>query len=319
MTVRLILIACLSWLPLACDESDANDTADGIADVAPDDIADVTPEAIDAQVPPDTASDTSTATCPLAEHTSPSGVVSDSGCALLERDTSACRAAREAAGLSGLWLAFSCRVSLTRATVDGREVVRTVADGQPDYPSFYFDRSDACWADYPEGNDNPNRIVARERTIDLPLEPAAGEQAMAGGIVGLALNGVPIFGDFAAPGDDIFLEVGTFDRCGAHPTENGTYHYHSEPLALSSDDARLIGVLRDGHPVYGRRDADGSLPTLDAYGGHTAVTADSPDEAVYHYHLNEQVSTAPLTAGDRAWFLTTGTFEGRPVACADCR
>jgi len=126
-------------------------------------------------------------------------------------------------------------------------------------------------------------------------------------------------GDFAAPGDDIFLEVETFDRCGAHPTQNGTYHYHGEPIALSSDDARFIGVMRDGYPIYGRRDADGSLPTLDEQGGHSAVTADSPDVAVYHYHLNEQVSSAQLTAGQRQWFLTTGTYHGAPAACADCR
>ena len=53
----------------------------------------------------------------------------------------------------------------------------------------------------------------------------------------------------------------------------------------------VIGVLLDGYPVYGRRDPDQSLPTLDAFGGHTGFTVDSPSTAVYHHHLNEQTST----------------------------
>jgi hypothetical protein len=302
----------------ACgDDTTPGATDDGARDTTTDDV--LADAGGDGAAMSDTPADVSTAACPLAEHTSASGVTSASGCELLERDATTCAASREAAGLSGFWLAFSCRVSLTPTTAGGIEVVRTEADGQPDYPSFYFAANDPCYEAYPEGHANPNRITPVTRAIDIPRVPLEGAQPMGGGIVGVALNGVPIFGDFAAPGDDIFLEVGTFDRCGAHPTEQGTYHYHGEPLAISSDDARLIGVLRDGYPVYGRRDADGSLPALDAHGGHTGPTADSPEAPVYHYHLNEQVSTAPLTAGEHQWFLTTGTYHGRPAACAACR
>jgi hypothetical protein len=137
-------------------------------------------------------------------------------------------------------------------------------------------------------------------------------------VVGLALNGVPIFGNFAAPGDDIYEEAQTFDRCGAHPQNTGKYHYHGEPYAISYDDSNFIGVMRDGYPVYGRRDPDASLPTLDAYGGHTGVTVDSPSTPVYHYHVNEQTSTNPGTLGEMQWFLTTGTFRGTPGACTGC-
>jgi hypothetical protein len=123
---------------------------------------------------------------------------------------------------------------------------------------------------------------------------------------------VALFDNQAAPGDDIFLEAGSFDRCGGHPAPGGQYHYHGEPYSISSDDAHLIGVLRDGYFVYGRRDSDGSLPQLDAIGGHMGVPPDGAS-AQYHYHLNQQTSNNVGTGGQMQWFLTTGTYEGSPM------
>lgn len=166
---------------------------------------------------------------------------------------------------------------------------------------------------------NPNLIAAKSYTVNFPLAPDTNFQSMNGtAVVGLALNGVPIFGNFAAPGDDIFREALTFDRCGGHPQMAGAYHYHGEPYSLSYDDSRLIGVLRDGYPVYGRNESDGGVPTLDTYGGHSSVTADSDGAAVYHYHLNQQTSSAVGTAGQMQWFLTKGTFRGTPASCSTC-
>lgn len=264
----------------------------------------------------DSGSDaTSTANgCTLAANTTASSVAAPSGCAVLARDTSACSAARTAAGLSGFWLKFSCRVTLGMA---GGNVTIT-SDGQPDYLSNYFASSNACHEAYTGAIQNPNTIAALSLSMQMPATPDTSSAKMNGGIVGVAINGVPIFGNFAAPGDDIFQEAATFDRCGGHPQQQGQYHYHSEPFALSYDDANLIGVMRDGYPVYGRKDADGSTPTLDSMGGHTGVTADSPSAAVYHYHLNEQTSTSPGTAGQKQWFLTTGTYRGSAGSCTGC-
>jgi hypothetical protein len=252
--------------------------------------------------------------CPLTAATTSTSVISPSSCAVRERDTSACQAQRTAAGLSGFWLKFSCRVTLTASAT----AVTAEADGQPDYASNYFPKTHACWEAYTASVQNPNTIAHKSYAIALPRAPDSASQKMTGAIVGLALNGVPIFGNFAAPGDDIFREAMTFDRCGAHPQQSGAYHYHSEPLAISYDDDHFIGVMRDGHPIYGRKDPDGSLPTLDAAGGHTAVTVDSPASAVYHYHVNEQTSTTAGTSGQKQWFLTTGTYHGTPGACSSC-
>lgn len=255
----------------------------------------------------------STSGCALTESTTPSSTVNSAGCAVLARDTSACEAARRTAGLSGYWLKFSCRVSLK---TEGA-FVQAESDNRPDYKSFYFSKSDACY-EAQSGVQNPNQIAAQKLNVSFPIAPNSTSQQMRGAIVGLSLNGVGIFGNFAAPGDDIFTEAMTFDSCGAHPQMNGVYHYHGEPYAISNDDSNFIGVMRDGYPIYGRKDPDGTLPTLDLAGGHSGVTVDSPTTPVYHYHVNQQTSTGAQTAGQKQWFLTTGIYRGTPAACTGC-
>jgi hypothetical protein len=269
------------------------------------------PPAVDAPNADAPQSDSAGAGCALTANTSPSGVVTTT-CELLNRDTSSCEAARRAMGLSGAWLKFSCRVSLTNMAAGATPYVVVAGDSQPDYRSNYFQQPNPCYAAYNVARANPNHIVARSVMMRIPLASNMTSTRMGLGPVGIALNGVAIFNNQAAPGDDIFRETGFSDRCAGHPAPDGLYHYHGEPYALSYDDSRLIGVLRDGYFVYGRRDMDGSMPTLDSNGGHVGVTADSA-MPIYHYHVNEQVSTTPGTAGERQWFLTTGSYRGVPL------
>lgn len=250
--------------------------------------------------------------CALAAATSPTGTVTSS-CALLDRDTSGCAGQRADAGLAGFWLGFSCRVQLS---VSGN-AVRVQSDSRPDYPSPYFATGDACYQASASSMLNPNHIVAQALSMEVPLAPDTAGAAMPLGAVGMSVNGVALFSNVARPGDDIYQEVLTFDACGAHPAPNGMYHYHGEPYALSSADGRFIGVLRDGYPVYGRHEPDGGLPALDAAGGHVGPTPDSSSPA-YHYHLNEQTSTNAATAGQKQWFLTTGTYRGTAGTCTGC-
>jgi len=256
----------------------------------------------------------SSGSCALAQSTTSTAITSPSGCHVRERDASACEAGRKAQGLDGFWLRFSCRVSLTVAA----GLVSATADGQPDYLSNYFPKANACHEDYSGAIQNPNTIAAETYVVQFPEAPSTAGQPMKTAVVGLAVNGVPIFGNFAAPGDDIYQEAGTFDRCGGHPQMTGAYHYHAEPYAISYDDDAFVGLMRDGYPIYGRKDPDGSYPTIDADGGHTGVTIDSPSTAVYHYHVNEQTSTNAQSVGQKEWFLTTGTYHGAPAASATC-
>lgn len=253
--------------------------------------------------------------CSLTNNTTPTAKANTNGCYVLTRDTSSCDAARKAAGLSGYWLKFSCRVSL--ASTAGTVVA--TSDGAPDYKSNYFPSGNVCNEVYAGGTTNPNRIATQSFAVSFPPKPDTTSKGMGGiAVVGLALNGVPIFGNFAAPQDDIYFEAMTFDRCGGHPENTGNYHYHCEPYAITDDDSNFVGVMRDGYPIYGRKDPDGTYPTIDAYGGHTGLTVDSPATAVYHYHINQQTSKSVKTLGQKQWFLTTGTFRGTPGACTGC-
>src|SRR5205823_6703574 len=136
--------------------------------------------------------------------------VNSAGCAVRDLDTSSCAAARQAAGLSGFWLHFSCRLPLQKTA----SAVRLTTDSLPDYRSNYFATTHPCWESYTGAVQNPNHIAAQTVTIDFPLAPDLAAQGMAGGTVGVAANGVGIFDNAAAPGDDIYKEVQTFDRCG---------------------------------------------------------------------------------------------------------
>lgn len=261
------------------------------------------------------SSEPSTSACSLAENTSPTSTVTG-GCALLHRDTSPCDDARAAAGITGFWRRFSCRVSLSVVSSGDRSFIRAVADSQPDYLTPYFSATNPCYSES-TSTLNPNKLATQSLAIEFPVMTDTAGQAMPLGTVGLAINGVAIFSNQARPGDDIYQEVQTFDACGAHPTANGVYHYHGEPYAVSSSDAELIGTLRDGYPVYGRLDVDESFPTLDERGGHIGTTPDSTTP-VYHYHLNQQTSSNPATRGEKQWFITSGVYRGSVGTCVGC-
>ncbi|HEY1553124.1 MAG TPA: YHYH protein [Kofleriaceae bacterium] len=251
--------------------------------------------------------------CALTADTTATSTITN-GCALLERDTSSCNTSRAAQDLAGFWLKFSCRVTLAASAGS----IELDSDDQPDYESNYFAATSPCHIAYTTQFPDPNTIAVQHVAMTVPASPSGGSGAMALGAVGMALDGVAIFDNQAAPGDDIFDESGSFDQCQGHPQQQGVYHYHSEPYAISYADDAFIGVMRDGNPIYGRYDPDGSLPTLDASGGHTGVTVDSPTTPIYHYHLNLQTSTSSGTAGDMVWFLTTGMYANTPGTCAGC-
>jgi hypothetical protein len=161
----------------------------------------------------------------------------------------------------------------------------------------------------------------------VPLTPqaaAARSQEMNGpfgGIVALAINGVGIFDSSAGNTDNIFAESGSFDECGGHPDNQGTYHYHSEPYSISYNDSKLIGVMRDGFFIYGRQDADGETPgTIQAqfdggtgadnliytYGGHLGTAPASGDANPFHYHLTEWQGCFDETAGNHGPLTKAG-------------
>ena len=258
---------------------------------------------------------TSSTSCSLTANTTATTTTNSYGCPLLTRDVSSCLASRTAQGLSGFWLKFSCNVTLTKS---GSNVIVSTND-IPDYKSYYYNTTDACYEAFSSTarKANPNLISSQTISMTIPYAPTAASSATAtpDGAIGVAVNGVAIFDNTAAPGDDIYNEEATFDKCDGHPEKTGKYHYHSEPGPISNSDTAFVGVLRDGFPVYGRNDYEtGAVATgLDSQGGKTGKTVDSTTTSVYHYQTNLQ------TNGTKSvYFLTLGYYKGTPGACTGC-
>jgi hypothetical protein len=195
----------------------------------------------------------------------------------------------------------------------GTDTITITAVGVPDHGSPYFSPSDSRWVawdgDYDASNQNPNLIATQDYTFVIPRYPteASSKEATPYGPMGVASNSVAFYNQNAAPGDDLSAEILTFDQYYGHPTNTSSYHYHIEPLYLTSSNAEsLLGFLLDGFPVYGPEE-NGEAVTdsdLDDYHGHTSATEEFPDE-IYHYHITDDY---PYINGD-GFYGTAGTIS----------
>jgi hypothetical protein len=179
--------------------------------------------------------------------------------------------------------------------LDGDEVV-VESDAVPNHGSPYFPISDSRYEAYngsnPDYAQNPSTISAQNLVFRIPVTPtaAATKEATPLGPIGVSLNGVPFYNQYAAGGAMLGDEIKSFDQYNGHPQGQGMYHYHVEPLYLTAtegDDA-LLGFLLDGYPVYGPMEGGVEVGNddLDDYHGHTGVTVDYPD-GIYHYHVTD--------------------------------
>lgn len=191
--------------------------------------------------------------------------------------------------------AFQHFTDAVEVYVDG-DVVVLQANGIPDHGSPYFDGSDSRYEAYngdnPNFQMNPNSISEQNLTLRIPLNPveASNHEATPLGPIGLSLNGVPFYNQYAGPDQPLTREIDSFDQYNGHPQQFGGYHYHIEPLYLTAQNGKeaLLGFLLDGFPVYGPEE-NGAMVTnndLDEFHGHFGATADYPD-GIYHYHITD--------------------------------
>ncbi|CAN5332197.1 hypothetical protein BH09BAC2_BH09BAC2_07770 [soil metagenome] len=186
--------------------------------------------------------------------------------------------------------------------------------GLPDHKSVYYPTSNALYENFSGTtfggntfNKNPNSIAAQNYTFKIPVNPAVASTHAATplGAIGVSLNGVPFFNQYAGPSQPLTNEVVSFDKYWGHPQMTGQYHYHVEPLYLTTVKASksaLLGFLLDGFPVYGPEENGAAVIGLDAYHGHTHATADYPN-GIYHYHIT---NTDPYINGS-GFYGTPGT------------
>jgi hypothetical protein len=186
----------------------------------------------------------------------------------------------------------------------------------PDHKSTYYQGTQ--WSNLYEAYNgtnpnyvtNPNRIAQFNLTFKIPLNPtvATNHASTPMGAIGISLNGVPFFNQYAAGGSPLTNEINSFDQYNGHPQQQGQYHYHVEPYYLTTSKGKdaLLGFLLDGFPVYGPQE-NGQLITnaqLDAFHGHTSVTTDYPN-GIYHYHIT---SSDPYINGS-GFYGTAGTIS----------
>ncbi|CAN5457705.1 hypothetical protein BH11BAC5_BH11BAC5_55670 [soil metagenome] len=209
---------------------------------------------------------------------------------------------------------FSKFNSTVTISVEGNFVVLK-SNGLPEHKSPYYQGTTWAATLYEAYNGtnpafaiNPNRIAQQNLTFKIPISPALNttHEATPLGPIGISINGVPIFNQYAGPAQPLTNEINSFDQYNGHPQQTGQYHYHVEPLyttALKGKEA-LIGFLLDGFPVYGPKENGVTLTSanLDAYHGHTSVTADYP-AGIYHYHIT---ADAPYINGS-GFYGTKGT------------
>jgi hypothetical protein len=191
-------------------------------------------------------------------------------------------------------------------------------NGLPDHKSAYYSNSSALYESFSGTtfagrtfSKNPNSISSQQYTFKIPLNPivAANHSATPLGPIGVAVNGVPLFNQYAGPSQPLSNEVVSFDQYWGHPQQSGQYHYHAEPLYLTTvklSKSALMGFLLDGFPVYGTEENGSAVlnTSLDAYHGHTHATTEYP-EGIYHYHIT---NADPYINGS-GFYGTAGTVS----------
>ncbi len=198
------------------------------------------------------------------------------------------------------------------------EFVVIKTNGIPDHKSPYFEGTQWEAERYEEYNgnnsewrQNPNTITELNLVFRIPRHPeeASSKEATSLGPIGVALNGIPFYNQYAGPNNQpLTNEVNSFDQYLGHPQQRGGYHYHIEPTYLTENHGgdALLGFLLDGFPVYGPLE-DGEVVSnddLDAYHGHSHATIDYP-AGIYHYHITD---ADPYLNGS-GFFGTVGTVS----------
>lgn len=193
---------------------------------------------------------------------------------------------------SGVQAMYAQFVNTVTVSIDGATVtLRT--NNLPDHKSPYWGSGSASYeAPHAGMQVNPHLIASQNLTFRIPSSPAAATATSDTplGPIGVSVNGVVLFNQYAAMRQPLTSEIVSFDRHNGHPSPSNQYHYHFEPVSITaSSRSRLVGVLLDGFPVYGPIDSDGRTPTdLDACNGHTSATPEF-SSGIYHYHTTTAV------------------------------
>jgi hypothetical protein len=123
----------------------------------------------------------------------------------------------------------------TSITSDGTNItIKTKS--LPDHKSSYYPISNPLYESY-NGTTfggfnfvkNPNSIIEQSGTFKIPMNPKVDNSHPATplGPIGIAINGVVFFNQYAGPAQPLTNEIASFDKYYGHPQQSGMYHYHT--------------------------------------------------------------------------------------------
>ena len=181
------------------------------------------------------------------------------------------------------------------ADADGTITVTDPAEGAASAGAT----ANSCLEATPDGSYHLQVLIPTSpEDLDSPTDLSTISQ------VGLALDGVTIFGDAPSVADRGGLPA--LDACGGHIDPSGYYHWHfgAESIQTNLDDAdaavtcsveqdaeALVGFAYDGYGIYGPEE-DRAIPAdLDECSGHTSETTEFG--TIYHYHLTYDSPNLP--------------------------
>lgn len=181
------------------------------------------------------------------------------------------------------------------------DTVTVRANGIPDFP--YIQTSPGA----PTANIVEYTFPATPSLADTLTEiPIVGE-------IGVAINGIPIYGPTEGPGGDVNARPGGFTECGGHNGPTG-YHYHifdvtgSDYCLFTEADVtpapQLFGYALDGYPIYSGNTqytsswflSDAALFATDTWSAHTYAAGSGDldqcngrvdDDGNYAYYTTE--------------------------------
>lgn len=194
-------------------------------------------------------------------------------------------------------------------------VVEITTNDLPNHASPYWEQTNPMYEAYngnnPNWRKNPNLVESQNIVFTIPLKPveATNKQATPLGPIGVSVNGVVFYNQYAGPNNQpLTNEINSFDQHLGHPDARGNYHYHIEPTFLTNTIGKsgFLGLLADGFPVYGPEENGGPITNadLDEFHGHVGVTPDFPN-GIYHYHITTE---APYINGN-GFYGTPGNIS----------
>lgn len=116
----------------------------------------------------------------------------------------------------------------------------------------------------------PNPLRAQDLAFRFTREPVAAPTpgALNLGAIGIAIDGLPIYGPFEAPFDGTADPAadGILDDCGGHAGPAGEYHVHATPACLPADlmmtPGAVVGYALDGYPIVAPVTCDDDACTM---------------------------------------------------------